>query len=115
VFVSVQYAGLKGEILGKMVELKITILESSDVEYWDEDSQSTVINHKAKYYFINGLGQYVYIHVRTRQEAEDFITKEYGKGFYKLRTSSIEKPKGEVSCTGSNTRRGFSPRLRGLK
>jgi hypothetical protein len=46
----------------------------------------------------------VYIHVRTRQEAEDYITKEYGKGFYKLRTSSIEKPKGEVSCTGTATR-----------
>jgi hypothetical protein len=83
----------------KTKEIKITIVDMSELAHDD-------FRHPAKYYIISAMGYCVYIHVRTRQEAEDFITKEYGKGFYKLRTSSIEKPKGEVSCTGTHTRRG---------
>jgi hypothetical protein len=92
----------------KTKEIKITIVDMSELAHDD-------FKHPAKFFIINALGMCVYIHVRTRQEAEDYITKEYGKGFYKLRTSSIEKPKGEVSVSGSNTRRGFSPRLKGIK
>lgn len=92
----------------KEKEIKTTIVDMSELA---EDD----FKHPAKYYIINALGMCVYIHVRTRTEAEEYITNEYGKGFYKLRTSSPEKAKGELSCTGSNTRKGFAPRLKGLK
>lgn len=92
----------------KEKEIQITIIDMSELAHDD-------FRHPAKYYIINALGHCVYIHVRSRAEAEEWITKEYGKGFYKLRTSSIEKPKGDVTCSGSNTRKGFSPRLKGIK
>ena len=92
----------------KEKETKITIVDMSELAEDDFKAPS-------KFYIINAMGECVYIHVRTRTEAEEYITKEYGKGFYKLRTSSPEKPKGDISCSGSNTRKGFSPRLKGIK
>ena len=59
-----------------------------------------------KYYFINAFGEAVFIHVRAREDAEKYVTENYGKGFYKIRTSSIEKSSGEVTCRGTHTRRG---------
>lgn len=66
----------------------------------------------AKWYFINAIGEAVFIHCRSRVDAENYITENYGKGFYKLRTSSLEKSSGDLTCRGSNSRKGFSPRLR---
>lgn len=88
-------------------EVKTTIVDMAELAHDD-------FRHPSKYYIISAM-YVIYIHVRSRAEAEEWITKEYGKGFYKLRTSSIEKPKGDVTCSGSNTRKGFSPRLRGIK
>lgn len=70
-----------------------------------------------KFYFINALSQAVFIHCRDRKDAEQYLTDNYGKGFYKLRTSSLEtkisgKNNGELTCRGYNTRKGFSSRLK---
>jgi hypothetical protein len=89
-------------------EIKTTIIDMSELA--NDDFKAP-----AKFFIINAMGECVYIHVRTRAEAEKWLTENYGKGFYSLRTSSSEKPKGDLSCTGSNTRRGFSPRLKGIK
>ncbi len=89
-------------------EIKVTRCNLNDI---DQDG----FKPPAKFYFISALGDAVYIHCRDRADAEKYITDHYGKGFYKLRTSSIEKNKGDLTCTGSNTRRGFSPNLKGIR
>lgn len=66
----------------------------------------------SKWYFINAMSEAIFIHCRDRVTAESYITENYGKGFYKLRTSSLEKSKGDLTCRGSNSRKCFSPRLR---
>lgn len=88
--------------------VKTTVVDMSELATDDFKAPS-------KFYIINALGECVYIHVRTRVEAEKWLTENYGKGFYSVRTSSPEKPKGELSCTGSNTRKCFSPGLKGIK
>jgi phage antirepressor YoqD-like protein len=82
-----------------MSKIKITILEVKDMNQEEFTPPS-------KWYFINALGQHIYIHCRDRTNAEQYITETYGKGFYKLRTSSLEKNKGEVTCKGTATRKG---------
>lgn len=89
-------------------EIKVTIVDQSELAEDDFKAPS-------KFYFVNALGEAVFIHARERYVAEQYITDNYGKGFYKLRTSSLEKPKGDVTCSGSNTRKGFNPRLKGIK
>lgn len=89
-------------------EIKITTIEVSMME--DEDFKAP-----SKFYFINALGQAVFIHCRDRKVAEEYIKNNYGTGFYKLRTTSLEKSSGEHTATGSNTRKCFSSRLKGLK
>ena len=86
-------------------EIKITRCNLNDL---DNDG----FKSPSKWYFISALGDAVFIHCRDRITAEKYITDNYGKGFYKLRTSSIEKNKGDITCSGVNTRKGFNPRLR---
>jgi hypothetical protein len=78
-------------------EMKITVLSMSDTTQDDFRAPS-------KYYIVNSLGDYVFIHARERAVAEQWITENYGKGFFKLRTSSLEKAKGSLTCTGTATR-----------
>ena len=92
-----------------MKKIDTTVIE--DLSKLNENG----FKHPSKYYFINSLGWAVYIHTRSREVAEQYITDEYSKGFFKLRTSSLEKTTKDLTCTGSNTRKCFSPALRGLK
>lgn len=89
---------------------KIKITEISLDEMKQDDFKAP-----SKFYFVNALGIAIFIHCRERWTAEKYITDNYGKGFYKLRTASIEKPKGDVTACGSNTRKGFSSRLKGIR
>ena len=84
-------------------EIKITVCKFSDID-------SEGFKPPSKWYFINGMGDAVFIHCRDRVVAEQYITDNYSKGFYKLRTSSIERSKGDLTCTGTQTRRGQSKR-----
>lgn len=79
--------------------MKTTIIEKSVFESLD-------FKAPAKYYYINAFGDAVFIHVRSREDAEQYIVENYGKGFYKIRTSSLEKPSGDVTVRGTQTRRG---------
>ena len=79
--------------------MKITVVEQSELTKDDFKAPS-------KYYFINALGQAVFLHARARGDAEAYIKEEYGSGFYKLRTSSLDKPKGDVTVRGTQTVRG---------
>lgn len=80
----------------KEKEVKTTIIDMSELANDD-------FRPPSKFYIISAM-YCIFIHVRSRTEAEEWITKEYGKGFYKLRTSSVEKPKGDVTCSGTATR-----------
>ena len=94
-----------------MAELKITVLEADQVEYWDEETDTMVINHKAKYYFVNALGQYIYIHTRDMKVAVEYIKENYD-GRYTVRTAKESKSDNNYTCTGSNSRKGFAPQLK---
>lgn len=94
-----------------MAELKITVLEADQVEYWDEEADTMVINHKAKYYFVNALGQYIYIHTRDMKVAVEYIKENYN-GRYTVRTAKESKSDNNYTCTGTTSRRGTANHLR---
>ena len=94
-----------------MAELKITVLEADQVEYWDEETDTMVINHKAKYYFVNALGQYIYIHTRDMKVAVEYIKENYD-GRYTVRTAKESKSDSNYTCTGTTSRRGTASHLR---
>ena len=97
----------------KATEIKVTIVEASEVDnYSDEDGFS--FKHPAKYYFVNAMGQYIYVHTRDMKVVTEYI-KEHYDGKYAVRTAKQSNGSGEYTCTGSNTRKCFSPRLKGLK
>ncbi len=42
-------------------------------------------------YYIKSVFNYVFIHVRTRELAQEYIDSEYGKSFYLVRSYGLEK------------------------
>ena len=58
----------------------------------------------SNYYIINSLGERVFIVTRSRAKATQYITDNYGKGFFKLRTVKIEKTNKPLSVRGTATR-----------
>jgi len=61
----------------------------------------------SKYFYVNALGQYVFIKTRDRAKAQAFIDEECGKGKYRVRTYSQDgAERGEASCIATETRRG---------
>lgn len=66
--------------------IKVTILsyeEFSDME-----------RPASKWYIKDALGQYVFVHVRTRDEAQKYFNEEYGN-MYTVRCSGMEKNRGD--------------------
>lgn len=97
----------------KSTEVKVTIVEPSEIDNYDEDGGFN-FKHPAKFYFVNAMGQYIYIHTRDMKVAVEYIKEHYG-GRYTVRTAKQSTGSGEYTCTGTNTRKCFSPRLKGLK
>ena len=58
----------------------------------------------SNYYFVNSLGDYHFLITRSRAKATQYITDNYGKDFFKLRTMKIEKTKNELTVRGTATR-----------
>lgn len=59
----------------------------------------------SKWFIMNALGEYVYFHKRSREDAQKVCDEEYGKGRYKVIASSNDKSGGSISCRGfSNSR-----------
>lgn len=73
------------------------------------------------FYFRPASGEAIFVKCRDRAKAQqlcDEWTEEEGK--YTIRAIKNVKTKsktesGELTCYGSNTLKGFSPRLKGLK
>lgn len=58
----------------------------------------------SNYYFVNSLGDYHFIITRSRAKATQYITDNYGGGFFNLRTIKIEKTNKPLSVRGTETR-----------
>lgn len=59
----------------------------------------------AKWYIVDCMGDRMYIHKRSRQDAQEAVDEMYGKGKYKIRTAKVDKTGGNLSAMGSATRR----------
>lgn len=60
-----------------------------------------------KFFYVNCLGDYVFIKTRDRAKAQAFIDEECGKGKYKVRTFVQDGSEaGDASCRATETRRG---------
>lgn len=91
-------------------EVKVTVVEASEIDnYSDEDGFT--FKHPAKYYFVNALGQYIYIHTRDMKVAVEYIKENYD-GRYTVRTAKESKSDNNYTCTGSNSRKCFAPQLK---
>lgn len=44
-------------------------------------------------YYIKSVFNYVFIHVKTRELAQQYVDNEYGKSFYIVRSFGLEKGK----------------------
>lgn len=79
-------------------EIETIIIDS----YVDMDDPE--FNAPSNYYIINSLGDRVFIISRSRAKAEQWITDNYGGGFFKLRTMRIERTSKPLSVRGTATR-----------
>ncbi len=60
-----------------------------------------------KFFYVNCLGEYVFIKTRDRAKAQAFIDEECGKGKYKVRTFVQDgAASGDATCRATSTRRG---------
>lgn len=82
-----------------MSKLPDTITIDSYVDMDDPEFKAP-----SNYYIINSLGDRVFILTRSRAKATQYITDNYGKGFFKLRTIRIEKTNKPLSVRGTATR-----------
>ena len=86
-----------------MSEVKITVVEAYEIDNYDEE-EGFSFKHPAKYYFVNGLGQYVYLHTRDMKVAVEYI-KEHYDGKYTVRTAKQSSGKGDYTASGTTTRK----------
>lgn len=70
----------------KQKEIRITILS------YEEFSEAN--RFPSLWYIKDALGQYVFVHVRTRDEAQKYFNEEYGS-IYTVRCSGMEKNRGD--------------------
>lgn len=67
----------------------------------------TDIGYKAPsaFYVRSALGDYHYFHTRDRATAQQWCDSLFSVGQYKVNASKMSKSKGELSVTGTSTRR----------
>lgn len=60
-----------------------------------------------KFFYVNCLGDYVFIKTRDRTKAQSFIDEECGKGKYRVRSYVQDgAASGNATCLASETRKG---------
>lgn len=92
-----------------MAKIKTTVVNQSEVfgnDYFEDPS---------KFFVQNAMGELVFFHTFDRSTAQAAADEMYGKGKYTVRTSRLDKGKGDLTVTGANTRKCFAPRLKNLK
>lgn len=84
-------------------EVKITVIEPHEMGYdYENDVQ---FKDPAAWYIVNALDQRIYLHVRSRQDAVDWVKENYD-GRYTVRSAKLHQKGGDITCRGTNTRKG---------
>lgn len=87
-------------------KIKTTLVKESEIELWDDESESFILNQPSKYMIQLATGDLLFIHTRDRLTAQGFVDTEYGKGFYTVKQVKQGSGSGNYTCTGTSTRRG---------
>lgn len=99
--------------------IESVVVSESECEVWSDEEERFILNYKSNWYIVDALGNRVYYLTKNRADAQRQADEDYGKGYtiraVKDQQNKTKSESGNLSCTGSNTRRGFSPRLKGLK
>jgi len=85
--------------MNKSVVLKTTVVTFEQYTALD-------FNPPATFFIMNALGEYIFIHTRERLKAQTWVDEHYGKGQYTVKASKLQRGKGDVTCRGSQTKRG---------
>lgn len=56
------------------------------------------------YYFVDALGQMVFVKTRDRAEANKMVVELYGFAKYNIRTQKTTGSRGNVTCRGTQKR-----------
>ena len=92
--------------------IKTTLVKESEIEVWDEESGSFVLNQPSKFFVTLATGDLLFLHTRDRLAAQQYIDSEYGKGFYIVKQCKQGSGSGEYTALGANSRRGFASHLK---
>lgn len=79
--------------------VRITIVQYEQFVDFDFEPPAT-------FYTRSAMGHYYYYHTRARAKAQEACDDVFGKGRYTVNASKIQKGKGGLTCTGTQTRRG---------
>ena len=85
--------------------IKTTLVKESEIEVWDQDSESFVLNQPSKFFVTLATGDLLFLHTRDRLAAQQYIDSEYGKGFYTVKQCKQGSGSGEYTASGSTTRK----------
>lgn len=55
------------------------------VETITEPYNGILLDPKSNFYFINALGEVVWLKCRSRKKAQDYLNQEYGDNFFHVR------------------------------
>lgn len=79
--------------------VQITVVEFEQFTDFEFEPPATFFTRSA-------MGQYYFYHTRDRAKAQVACDDLFGKGRYTVNASKIQKGKGGLTCTGTQTRRG---------
>lgn len=93
-------------------EIKTTIVDAAELDNYNDEGGFT-FKHPSKFYVLTSLNQLVYIHVRSRAEAQAWADENWGKNFYIVRQAKMSSGSdSNYTCTGTTSRRGTASHLR---
>lgn len=99
--------------------IESVIIKEEDAEVWSDEEQRFVLNAVSNFYVLLATGDRCYYKTRDRKLAQEQANIDWDSKYtvraVKDQKSRSRQENGEVSVRGSNTRKCFSPRLKGLK
>lgn len=95
-----------------MSKMKTTLVKESEIEVYSEEYEGFILNQPSKFSIQLATGDLLFIHCRNRADAQKYVDEIYGKGFYTVKQNKQGSGGGNVTCSGSNSRRGFASHLK---
>lgn len=92
--------------------MKTTLVKEADIEVYSEEYEGFILNEPAKFSVKLATGDILFLHCRSRAEAQQYVDSIYSPGFYSVRQHKQGSGSGNVTCSGSNSRRGFASHLK---